>query len=76
MWRLKTESQAGNPGTVLKSSNLGNLGNPINNLMSVESSWRRLKMRAQAGEPGTALKSSNLGNLGNPIDFSKNLERM
>ena len=48
----------------MKSSNLGNLGNPSNNLMNVESSWR-LKIKAQAGEPRTVWKSSNLGNLGN-----------
>ena len=38
MSRLKIEAQAGEPGTVWKSSNLGNLGNPSNNLMNVESS--------------------------------------
>ena len=48
----------------MKSSNLGNLGNPSNYLMNGESSWK-LKIEAQAGEPGTVLKSSNLGNLGN-----------
>ena len=48
----------------MKFSNLGNLRNPSNNLMNVESSWR-LKIKAQAGEPRTVLKSSNLGNLSN-----------
>ena len=41
MSRLKIEAQAGEPGTVWKSSNLGNLGilgNPSNNLINVESS--------------------------------------
>ena len=56
-WSVKIKAQAGEPRTVLKSSNLGNLGNPSNNLMNVESS-RRLKIEAQAGEPGAVFTLS------------------
>ena len=75
MSRLKEEVPTGEPEPVLKSSNLGNLGNPINFLINHQS-MQRLKMEAQAGDHMTILKSSNLGNRGNPIDFSKNLEHM
>ena len=62
-------------GLVLKSGNLGKLGNHSNVTMN-QQSMQRLKMEAQAGDHMTILKSSNLGNRGNPIDFSKNIEHM
>ena len=57
------EAQAVQPGTVLKSGNLGN-----------QFLKGGLKEEVPTGEPEPVLKSSNLGNLGNPTNNLMNIE--